>query len=75
MFVNMIGIGLGSGTFANPAWKEAHAVSSGSLIVAAYSDLGTFGKVCGVIVALGLINNSVPGTYASALAFQVLGRY
>ena len=75
MFVNMIGIGLASGTFTNKAWLEARTISSGALILAGYSDLGTFGKVCGVVVALGLINNSVPGTYASALGFQVLGRY
>ncbi|KAL9008708.1 MAG: hypothetical protein Q9180_009475, partial [Flavoplaca navasiana] len=75
IFVNMIGIGLASGTFANPAWKEAHASSSGALILAGYHDLGKIGKACGVVVALGLINNSVPGTYASALGFQVLGRY
>lgn len=75
MFVNLIGIGLGSGTFANPAWLEADGISSGALILAGYDGLGEFGKFCGVIVALGLINNNVPGTYASALGFQVLGRY
>ncbi|KAL8992728.1 MAG: hypothetical protein Q9169_006880 [Polycauliona sp. 2 TL-2023] len=75
MFVNMIGIGLGCGTFINEAWLEADGVSSGALILAGFSDLGDFGKFCGVIVALGLINNNVPGTYASALGFQVLGRY
>ncbi|KAL8668578.1 MAG: hypothetical protein Q9168_006797 [Polycauliona sp. 1 TL-2023] len=75
MLINLIGIGLGSGTFVNPAWLEAYGVSSGALILAGYSDLGAFGKFCGVIVALGLINNNVPGTYASALGFQVLGRY
>ncbi|KAI4090968.1 MAG: hypothetical protein LQ339_008215 [Xanthoria mediterranea] len=75
MFVNLIGIGLASGTFANPAWLEADGISSGALILAGYDGLGRFGKFCGVIVALGLINNNVPGTYASALGFQVLGRY
>ncbi|KAI4281390.1 MAG: hypothetical protein L6R38_003724 [Xanthoria sp. 2 TBL-2021] len=75
MFVNLIGIGLGSGTFANPAWLEADGISSGALILAGYDGLGEFGRFCGVIIALGLINNNVPGTYASALGFQVLGRY
>ena len=75
MFVNLIGIGLASGTFANPAWLEADGISSGALILAGYDGLGRFGKFCGVIIALGLINNNVPGTYASALGFQVLGRY
>jgi purine-cytosine permease-like protein len=34
-----------------------------------------FGKLLGVLVALGLIANNVPGTYSAALGFQVLGRY
>ncbi|KAI4241537.1 MAG: hypothetical protein L6R40_004517 [Gallowayella cf. fulva] len=75
LFVNLIGIGLASGTFANPAWLEADGISSGALILAGYDGLGRFGDFCGVIIALGLINNNVPGTYASALGFQVLGRY
>ncbi|KAL8769053.1 MAG: hypothetical protein Q9209_004839 [Squamulea sp. 1 TL-2023] len=75
LFVNLIGIGLASGTFVNHAWLEASEVSSGALILAGYDGLGRFGKFCGVIVAFGLINNNVPGTYASALGFQVLGRY
>lgn len=75
MFVNMVGIGLASGTFKNQTWLEAYAVSSGAVILAGYSDLGISGKVCGVVVALGLINNSIPGPNASALGFQVLGRY
>ena len=75
LFINLIGIGLASGTFVNPVWLEANEVSSGALILAGYDGLGHFGKFCGVIVALGLINNNVPGTYAGALGFQVLGRY
>ncbi|KAL8725971.1 MAG: hypothetical protein Q9166_007004 [cf. Caloplaca sp. 2 TL-2023] len=74
-FVNMIGIGLASGVASNPIWAEAEGISSGALILAGYDGLGSFGKFCGVVVALGLINNNVPGTYASALGFQVLGRY
>lgn len=40
-----------------------------------YSALGGFGKFCDVIVALGVIANNVPGTYAAALGCQVLDRY
>ncbi|KAL8945867.1 MAG: hypothetical protein Q9222_007653 [Ikaeria aurantiellina] len=73
--VNLIGIGLASGVASNPAWSTANDTSSGALIVAGFDGLRGFGKFCGVIVALGVISNNCPGTYASALGFQVLGRY
>lgn len=75
VFVNMLGIGLASGIASNPLWDEANKISSGALILAGYGPLNGFGKFCGVIVALGVISNNIPGTYASALGFQVLGRY
>lgn len=68
-------MGLASGTLSDAAWAEAYDISSGALIVAAYSGLGGFGKFCGVIVALGEISNNVPGIYSSALMFQMLGKY
>ncbi|KAI4129766.1 MAG: hypothetical protein LQ338_002076 [Usnochroma carphineum] len=74
-FVNLIGIGLASGVATNSAWSAANDVSSGALIVAGFDGLRGFGKFCGVIVALGVISNNIPGTYASALGCQVLGRY
>ncbi|KAK1758021.1 putative purine-cytosine transporter [Echria macrotheca] len=75
MLVYMIGIGLGSGVAANPAWADAFAISTGSLIVEGFAGLAGFGKFCGVIVALGIIANSIPGTYSAALGCQVMGRY
>lgn len=74
-FVYLLGVGLASATFTNPAWEEAYEISSGALILAGYSGLGGFGKFCAVIVALGVIANNIPGTYSAALGFQVLGRY
>ncbi|KAL9609254.1 MAG: hypothetical protein Q9167_005955 [Letrouitia subvulpina] len=74
-FVNLLGIGLASGVATNPAWADANSVSSGALILAGYGGLRGFGKFCGVVVALGVIANNIPGTYASALGCQVLGRY
>ena len=75
VFVNIIGIGLGSGTFTDPSWNKAYGISSGALILESYSPLGGFGKFCGVVVAFGVISNNVPGTYAAALGCQVLGRF
>lgn len=75
VFVNLIGIGLGSGVATNPVWSSANDVSAGALIVAGFDGLKGFGGFCGVIVALGVISNNIPGTYASALGCQVLGRY
>ncbi|KAL9024091.1 MAG: hypothetical protein Q9196_006768, partial [Gyalolechia fulgens] len=74
-FVNLIGIGLGSGVATNAVWEEANDVSAGALIVAGFDGLKGFGGFCGVIVALGVISNNIPGTYAAALGCQVLGRY
>ncbi|KAK3316818.1 permease for cytosine/purines, uracil, thiamine, allantoin-domain-containing protein [Apodospora peruviana] len=73
--VYMIGIGLGSGAVSNPAWADAFAVSTGALVVEGFDGLAGFGKLCGVIIALGIIANSIPGAYSAALGCQVMGRY
>ena len=75
VFVTMIGVGLGSGVSTTPSWSDANDISPGALILAGFDRLGGFGKFCGVVVALGVISNNVPGTYAAALGCQVLGRY
>ncbi|PVH95114.1 hypothetical protein DM02DRAFT_660459 [Periconia macrospinosa] len=51
------------------------AISVGVLVAAGFDGLAGFGSVCAVIIALGIIANSVPGVYSAALGFQVLGRY
>ena len=70
-----MGVGLGCGVASTPAWATAYQTSSGALLLAGYDGLGGFGKFCGVVVALGVISNNIPGTYAAALGCQVLGRY
>ncbi|KAE9365739.1 hypothetical protein N431DRAFT_385621 [Stipitochalara longipes BDJ] len=74
-FANLMGVGLASGTFSNTSWSDAYDVSAGALIMAGYNGLGGFGKFLGVVVALGLIANNIPGTYSAALGFQILGGY
>jgi purine-cytosine permease-like protein len=74
-FVNILGVGLGTGVASNQDWSDAYAISSGALILAGYNGVGNFGKFCGVVVALGVIANNIPGTYSAALGFQMLGRY
>ncbi|KAM4061137.1 purine-cytosine permease family protein [Hirsutella rhossiliensis] len=73
--VYLIAIGLGTGVANMPAWSAANGVSSGALIVAGYEPLGGFGRFCSVVVALGVIANSIPSTYSAALGCQTLGRY
>lgn len=75
VFVNLIGIGLGTGIATNKSWSDASSISTGALILAGYGSLGGFGRFCGVVIALGVIANNIPGTYASSLGVQVLGRY
>lgn len=74
-FVYLLGIGFGSGIATSEAWTSAYSTSVGALIVAGYDPLAGFGRFCAVVVALGVIANSIPGTYSAALGCQVLGRY
>lgn len=71
----VIGIGLASGIASNTAWSNAYAISQGALIVEGFRPLGTFGSFCSVVVALGLIPNTVAPTYASGIDWQALGTY
>ncbi len=73
-FCFMLGVGLSSGLNNDPTWATAGA-GSGALIVAGFDNVGTFGKFCSVIVALGLIANMVAPVYSSGIDFQILGRY
>lgn len=78
-FALVLGIGMASGIYSHPAlesaWTDEQGGSgSGALLVAAYSDIGSFGKFCAVIVALGGIANMIPPTYSAGVDFQILGR-
>ncbi|KAF4503604.1 TPN1 Pyridoxine transporter [Fusarium agapanthi] len=73
--VYLIAIGLATGIVDNKAWSDANAISTGALIVEAYSPLRGFGKFCSVVIALGVIANSTPSLYSASLGCQVLGRY
>ncbi|KAJ5611385.1 hypothetical protein N7510_008104 [Penicillium lagena] len=65
-FANLLGVGLASGVDTHPNWNTAYNTSSGALILAGYDGLGGFGKFLGVLVALGLIANNIPGTYSAS---------
>lgn len=73
--VYLLGVGLATGIPTNQAWSDANDISTGALIVAGFGPLAGFGRFCSVIVALGVIANSIPGTYSAALGCQVMGRY
>jgi len=75
-FATLLGVGLASGTKTHPTWDAAYNnTSSGALILAGYDGLGGFGKFLGVLIALGLIANNIPGTYSASLGFQIMGRH
>jgi len=74
-FALISGIGLGSGITAHAEYATAYAKGQGALIVEGFGPLHGFGKFCSVIVALGLIANTVAPTYSSGVDFQILGRY
>jgi purine-cytosine permease-like protein len=76
----ILGIGLASGISTNQpysdSWNKSQGGSgSGALVVAGFEPLGTFGKFCAVVVALGGIANTIPPTYSSGVDFQILGRF
>ncbi|KAH8650936.1 permease for cytosine/purines, uracil, thiamine, allantoin-domain-containing protein [Tricladium varicosporioides] len=73
LFVEFLGIGLGSGLALNPSWAAAQKVSTGALIVEALTPLGAFGSFCAVLLALGVVANNIPGTYSASLSFQLIG--
>ncbi|KAF9885992.1 hypothetical protein FE257_012170 [Aspergillus nanangensis] len=68
-----IGIGLASGALVNQSWAEGEEISSGALIMASLAPLTVFGKFLGVILALGLVANQVPGAYSASFNFQLFG--
>ncbi|KAJ9645561.1 Vitamin B6 transporter [Knufia peltigerae] len=79
-FAFVLGAGVASGIYKSDAYMNAWTNSqggsgSGALLVEAYSPLGTFGKFCAVIAALGGIANMIPPTYSSGVDFQMLNRY
>ena len=71
----ILGIGLASGISSSPLYATAYEAGQGALIVAGYSPVGSFGKFCSVLVALGLIANIVPATYSSGIDFQLLAAW
>ncbi|KAI9928871.1 hypothetical protein ASPWEDRAFT_36686 [Aspergillus wentii DTO 134E9] len=71
----LVGIGLASGIPIHPEYDEAYAKGAGALIVEGFGPLYGFGKFCSVIVALGLIANTIAPTYSAGVDFQILGRY
>ncbi|KAJ5149978.1 hypothetical protein N7448_001556 [Penicillium atrosanguineum] len=68
-----IGIGLGGGTLTNKSWAEGFDRSTGGLIMASLAPLNSFGNFLGVILALGLVANQVPGAYSASFNLQLLG--
>ncbi|KAL8677797.1 MAG: hypothetical protein Q9186_005804 [Xanthomendoza sp. 1 TL-2023] len=72
---NIVGIGIGTSVATNSSLSEAYSISSGALLLECYKGLGGFGSFCVVILSMGCVTNNAPGTYAGALAIQVLGRY
>ena len=79
-FAFVAGIGLASGIPIYLPYESAYKGSSGgssagALLVEGFGPLHGFGKFCAVIIALGLVANTVPPTYSAGVDFQTLGRW
>lgn len=72
-FALIVGIGLASGVTSNAAYSAAYSSGQGNLLVEGFSSLHRFGKFLGVVIALGLIANTIFPTYSSGIDFQILG--
>lgn len=77
-FAFTLGVGMASGIYSNATFSSAWSTEqggsgSGALLVAAYTPVGSFGKFCAVIVALGGIANMIAPTYSAGVDFQILG--
>ena len=75
LLIEFLGIGLASGLATMPTWATAFDHSAGALIAEAFAPLGNFGGFCAVVLAICISANNIPGTYAAALNFQMLGRF
>ncbi|RHZ68113.1 purine-cytosine permease family protein [Aspergillus thermomutatus] len=71
----LAGIGLASGIPSHLEYNVAYQKGAGALIVEGFGPLHGFGKFCSVVVALGLIANTIAPTYSAGVDFQILGRY
>ncbi|EMC94005.1 hypothetical protein BAUCODRAFT_217966 [Baudoinia panamericana UAMH 10762] len=74
-FMDLLGVGLGSGVTVLSAWSDAYTTSSGALIATGYAPLRDFGRFCAAIIALGVISNCTPSIYSGAIDCQIMGRY
>lgn len=74
-FAFILGIGLACGMLTNHTWEASYGISQGALIVEGFKPLGGFGSFCGVLVALGLVQNLIVPTYASGIDAQILGHW
>jgi len=74
IFAEILGAGLAAGAVTKASSSDELTLAPGVVLVEAFAPLGAFGKVCGVILALGSVANSVPGVYSSALAWQIFAR-
>ena len=72
-FALIAGIGLASGVTSNAAYSAAYSNGQGNLLVEGLSSLHGFGKFLGVVIALGVIANTIYPTYSSGIDFQILG--
>lgn len=71
----LIGAGLGTAVASTPEWEANYDGTPGSLLVSAYSSLGSLGKFCAVVNVVGVVANNAPGAYSMAMNFQMLGDF
>lgn len=65
-----VGITLAAVGSRHPSWRSAYNTSPAALLVTAFEPLGTLGKICCVVLALGNSAAAAAGIFSQALAGQ-----
>ncbi|KAF4220392.1 hypothetical protein CNMCM8980_009668 [Aspergillus fumigatiaffinis] len=75
ILTTILGIGLATALYSNPAWMAVFADSPGGLLALSFSGLCGFGSLCAAILVVTAVSNNIPATYSAGLNLQMLGKW
>lgn len=75
ILTTILGIGLATAIYSNPAWMAIYSDSPGGLLAFSFSGLRSFGSLCAAILVLTAVSNNIPATYSAGLNLQMLAKW